>query len=393
LSLFSICGKIVHESAKIIKMRIAMIGVDGLPSLYPVVGGVETHVENLARHLVARGHQVTVYVRKHANPKNKKTLHGIRIVTLPSWYRKNLDTITHTFLSSLHVLTEPFDIVHYHGVGPSTLAWIPRVFKRSTRVIVTFHSRDQFHEKWGVFARLYLAFGEWTAVKLPHATICVSHGIQLLCRMMFNAKTYHIPNGVEVPRKQTGKNQLKQFRLAPGKYFLCLARLVAHKAQDVVIKAFKQLDTDHKLAIVGSAAFDDVSYAEELKRLTGRDSRIVFTGQQNGVPLHQLISNCSALVHASRSEGLSISVLEAMSYGRLVIMSDIPENLELVDHSGISFAAGDVNALAQAMKWSLDEPLAAHERGERAQEIISRLYSWEAVTRRVERVYQNNEKL
>jgi len=376
-----------------IKMRIAMIGVDGLPSLYPVVGGVETHVENLSRHLVARGHEVTVYVRKHANPRNRKSIFGIRIVTLPSWYRKNLDTITHTLLSSLHVLTEPFDVVHYHGVGPSTLAWIPRVFKRSARVIVTFHSRDQFHEKWGVLARLYLAFGEWTAVRLPHATICVSHSIQLLCRMMFGVRTYHIPNGVEVPRHLTASNELKKFKLASGKYFLCLARLVAHKAQDIVIKAFKQLDTDHKLAIVGSASFDDVSYAEELKRLAGRDPRIVFTGQQNGQALHQLIAHCSALVHASRSEGLSVSVLEAMSYGRLVILSDIPENLELVDHSGISFALGDEHALAQAMKWSLDEPLAAHERGVRAQEIIRRLYSWEAVTRHVERVYQNIERL
>lgn len=393
LSLFPICGKIVPETYKIIKMRIAMIGVDGLPSLYPVVGGVETHVEHLAGHLVARGHEVTVYVRRHANPNKRKSSHGIRIVTLPSWYRKNLDTITHTFLASVHALTQPYEVIHYHGVGPSTLAWIPRLFKRDARVIVTFHSRDQFHEKWGLFARLYLAFAEWTAVKIPHATIAVSHGIQILCNMMFGAKVYHIPNGVEIPKKKPHADELKKFGLGSGRYFLCLARLVPHKAQDVLIRAFRLLKTDHKLAIVGSASFDDVDYAEELKRLAGDDERIIFTGQQCGVALHQLIANSAALVHPSRSEGLSVSVLEAMSYGKLVIMSDIPENLELIDHSGICFKTGDVEGLVGAMQWSLDDAFAAKARGLRAQDIIKRLYSWDAVVRRVENVYRNREKI
>jgi glycosyltransferase involved in cell wall biosynthesis len=371
-------------------MRIAMIGAKGLPGLQPVGGGVETHVEHLASSLVADGHKVTVYVRPYANPLNKKEWNGIKLVTLPSWHRKNFDAITHVLLSSLHALSEKYDVIHYHGIGPSTLCWIPRLFKRSSRVVVTFHSRDQFHEKWGLFARMYLALGEWTAVRFPHATIAVSHSIQKLCSIMFkNRVTYYIPNGVYLPEKISGVGELKQFGVEPGQYFLHLARLVPHKAQDDTIKAFLSLDTKDKLVIAGAASFDDVSYLEQLKKLANNDPRIIFTGHLGGATLKQLIAHCRAIVSPSRSEGLSVVILEAMSYGRIVIMSDIPENLELIDHSGIAVPVGDVQALTNAMRWTIENPKLADERGARAREIIKRLYSWETVARRVEKVYKN----
>ncbi|MFA6160762.1 MAG: glycosyltransferase family 4 protein [Patescibacteria group bacterium] len=367
-----------------------MIGAKGLPSLQPVGGGVETHVEELALHLVKLGHKVTVYVRPYANPERKKEWKGIKLATLPSWHRKHFDAITHVFFSTLHALPERYDVVHYHGIGPSTLSWIPRVFKRSARVIVTFHSRDQYHEKWGLLARMYLAFGEWTAVHFPHATIAVSHNIKLLCSMMYRSKTtFYIPNGVDVAPKKVGVDELKQFDIKPGHYFLHLARLVPHKAQDDTIRAFRMLKTDDKLVIAGGASFDDADYLEFLKRLSADDPRIVFTGHQGGATLKQLIAHCRAIVHPSRSEGLSVAILEAMASGRLVIMSDIPENLELIDHSGIAVPVGDIQAIANAMQWTIDNDLLAEERGERARSVIAKLHSWESIAKKTEKVYKN----
>lgn len=370
-------------------MRIAMIGSKGLPTLFPVGGGIESHVENLSRHLVDRGHEVTVYVRKYANPKLKKKHRGVKIVTLPSFKTKHLDTISHVFLASMHALTMDYDIWHYHGIGPSTLCWIPRIFKRASKVIVTFHSRDQFHEKWGGLARLYLMFAEWAAVALPHTTITVSHELQILCQLLFPKKEVdYVPNGVEIPKKRYSTKELKEFNLKKGKYFIHLARLVAHKAQDDTIRAFKQLKTNDKLVIAGSATFDDMDYMEDLKILAKSDPRIIFTGHVSGAKLKSLIANCRAMVHPSRSEGLSISILEAMSHGKVVIMSDIPANLELIDHSGIAIPVGDIDMLAAAMKWVLDDPETASQRGERGREIIKRLFSWESVARHIEYVYE-----
>ncbi|MFZ6015165.1 MAG: glycosyltransferase family 4 protein [Patescibacteria group bacterium] len=369
-----------------------MIGAKGLPGLYPVGGGIETHVENLARHLVADGHHVTVYVRKYANPKQKKSYKGINLITLPSFKTKHFDTITHVFFASLHSLTEDVDIVHYHGIGPATLSWISRLFKRSAKTVVTFHSRDQYHEKWGSLAKLYLMFGEWAAVAFPHITIAVSHEIQILCKKLFpRAVVEYIPNGVELSDKKYKTDYVKKQGLKTGHYFLHLARLVAHKAQDDTIRAFKKVQTDDKLVIAGSAAFDDVAYMEHLEKLAQDDPRIIFTGHISGEPLFELINHCRAFVHPSRSEGLSVAILEAMANGKLVIMSDIPANLELIDHSGIAVPVGDIDKLAKAIQWALDDPKSAEERGERGREVIRRLFSWEAVVKRTEKIYQTQK--
>lgn len=369
-------------------LRIAFIGAKSLPSISPVIGGVETHVEHLARHLSIRGHQLTVYVHQDKNPKNRKTFKGIRLVTLPAWNRKHFATASNVFLASLHALTEPYDIIHYHGVGPALFSWIPRLLKRHTKIVVTFHSRDQFHEKWGTIAQFFLAVGEWAAVRFPHETIATSHSIQLICKKLFRKEIPYIPNAVELPEKHISDKPLSKFNLSSGKYFLCLSRLVPHKAQDQLIRVFRGLDTDYKLAIVGSASYDDASYAADLRRLAGKDRRILFTGAQSGPTLHALIAHAYCMVHPSRSEGLSIAVLEGMSHGRLVIMSDISENLELIDHSGISFSVGEDAALKRAMEWALADPVMVAERGARAKELIRRSYSWDAVSGRIEELYK-----
>jgi glycosyltransferase involved in cell wall biosynthesis len=373
-------------------MRIAMIGAKGLPGLRPVGGGIEAHVENLALNLTARGHKVTVYVRPYANPDRLTEWQGIRVVTIPSWHRKNLDTISHVFWSTFHALRENYQVIHYHGVGPSTLCWIPRLFKRKARVIVTFHSRDQFHEKWSLLARMFLALGEWTAVRLPHATIAVSHAIRQFCELAFpGSHVYYVPNGVHTSSRVPGIQELERLGLQSGHYFLQAGRLMSLKAQDQTIQAFRTLQTDDKLVIAGAAALDQGKYAAELKKLAKDDPRIVFTGQLKNIPLEQLTGHARAIVHPSRFEGLAITILEAMSHGRPAIMSDIPANLELIDHSGLAVPVNDVPALAAAMQWVLDNPVLADERGARAKDVVKRLYSWESVTERVEKIYKNQK--
>jgi glycosyltransferase involved in cell wall biosynthesis len=95
-----------------------------------------------------------------------------------------------------------------------------------------------------------------------------------------------------------------------------------------------------------------------------------------------------AMVHASRTEGLSVAILEAMSYAKLVIMSDIPANRELIDHSGLAFPLGDTDALADVMQVAVEDPAMVELRGQRARDVIKRLYSWDSVIVRMENVFQ-----
>lgn len=370
-------------------MRIAMIGCKGVPAATAQGGGIETHVEALAVGLAERGHRVSVYVRSYANPGHRVTWKGVRLIELPSWHLKNLDAITATFFASIHVLFQPVDVIHYHGVGPSTLAWIPRIFRPGVKVVTTFHSRDRFHEKWGLIARAYLAYGEWTSVAFPHVTIATSHVIKLFCEKMFGANhVQYIPNGVDIPKLHPGTDVLSKIKLKPNEYFFTLSRLVAHKAVDDVIRAFADVKTDKKLVVIGYATFDDVEYERELQRLAAKDPRVMLVGKQQGLALQQLIANSFAMVHASRSEGLSVAILEGMSYAKAVIMSDIPENLELIDHSGLAFPVGKVSALRDVLQAAVDDPTMIEDRGLRARDVVKTLYSWQSVIERTERLYK-----
>ena len=368
-------------------MRIYMIGAKGFPATQVLgSGGIERHVEEVATRLAARGHQVFVYVRAHSADPARKSFCGVNIVRLPSFRSKNLGTISHVLLATLHVLFQSADIVHYHGVGPATLSIVPRLFKWSTRTVVTFHSRDRFDPKWSRFARMYLAYGEWAATHFPHVTLVTSHVLQVYCRKMFHRETTYFPNGATIPRR-VGSEVLASFCLTSGDYFLCVGRLVPNKAYDVAIEAFSKSTTSKKLVIVGDAVYAD-AYVERLEHLASKDGRVKLVGYQTGAALAQLYAHCYAFIHPSRSEGLSASVIEAMANGRLVIMSDIQENLELIDHSGIAFPVDDRHALTRTLDWIVTDSEIVARRGERAREIVRQRYSWDVLVKRLEKAYR-----
>src|SRR5882672_7247442 len=89
-------------------MKIAILGTRGIPANY---GGFETFAEQLGTRLAERGHQVTVYGRKHYSTVNEKFYHGVELVTLPTIRHKYFDTIIHTFLSVLHASPRNYDII------------------------------------------------------------------------------------------------------------------------------------------------------------------------------------------------------------------------------------------------------------------------------------------
>lgn len=364
-----------------------MIGQKAVPFYRD--GGVERHVEELATRLAARGHKVIVYVRPRYLATEEDIWRKVKLIRLPSIPTKHLDTWTHTLLASLHVLFQDVDIIHYHGVGPSTFAWIPRLFKPKAKVIVTFHSIDRFHKKWGFFARLYLRLGEWTATHFPQATIAVSESIKKYCQEEFKKDVVYIPNGVAI-KKVTDSFELARWNLEPNRYILVVARLVKHKGIHYVIEAFKKIPDDIKdeikLVIVGAPSFTS-DYDYYLKNLAKDDHRIIFTGFQTGTALEQLYANALFYVHPSEFEGLSITILEAMSFGKCVLISNIPENLEAIDHSGVPFAVGDVEDLKNKMIALINHPEIIEENSRRALRFIEKKFEWNKVVDAIEELY------
>ena len=379
-------------------MRIAMIGQKGIPFISD--GGVERHVEELATRLVKKGHEVYVYVRPRFIINKQKIYKGVKLISLPSIPTKNLDTISHTFLASIHVLFKKVDIIHYHSVGPSTLAWIPRIFKPRAKLVVTFHSIDRFHKKWGPFARTYLGWGEWTATHLPDKTIAVSKAIQKYCKEKFNKDAIYVPSGVAI-EKIEAQDKIKQFGLKKDDYILTVARLIKHKGIHYLIEAYRKLEstfgTDPKnwpggkirrLVIVGAPSFTD-DYFAYLNKLAEQSPNIIFTGFQGGDTLKQLFANAYLYIHPSEAEGLSMTILEAMSHGTCVLISNIPENLEAIDHSGFSFETKNVDDLYEKLVYLLNFSEGVKRRGERGLKFIKENFDWDKVVEQVEGVYKN----
>jgi glycosyltransferase involved in cell wall biosynthesis len=374
-------------------MRIAMIGQKGI-GIGERGGGIEQHVAALAKFLAARGHDVTVYGRPAYGCKNevRKTEGGtIRVRCLPTVYRKNFEAIVHTFLCTVDALFQRYDIIHYHGVGPATLAWIPRVFQPRARVVATFHAQDRFHQKWGIIARSYLWLGEWAACWFPHATIAVSHVIQVFARQSLHRQIVYIPNGATV-ESDARVDALSSFGLAPGKYVLNVSRLVPHKGQRYLIEAYQALASEGvdlpKLVFVGAESYTS-GYEDELKRAAAGNPDILFLGYQTGEALRQLFAHAFLYVQPSESEGLPVVVLEAMSYGTSVLVSDIPENLEAIKRAGFWFRNKDTASLADKLRELIQHPDVVHASSKQVQDVIREYFSWPVIAEHVEEVYRS----
>jgi len=399
-------------------MRIAMIGQKGF-EIGERGGGIEQHVRALATHLGRRGHEVTVYARRRyapvatvSTPDSRRSAGypGVIVRYVPTVYRKNFEAIVHTFLCTFDALLRDYDVIHYHGVGPSTLAWIPRLLKPKARVVCTFHSQDRFHQKWGLFARLYLWFGEWACCQFPHATIAVSHVIQVYARKHYGCQIVYIPNGAEV-QTVTATDRVVALGLEPGRYVLNVGRLAPHKGVQYLIEGWKSLgegvgweenyknqdpNAHFKLVIVGAAGYGS-EYEKSLRDAAVGHEDIRFLGYQSGEALRQLYAHAYLFVQPSESEGLPVVVLEAMSFGCPVLVSDIPENLEAMSpmgnsgcreqHVGFSFRNKDASDLAERLGQLLHHPEVVDDAAAKTQRIIAEHFNWNMIAVHTEAVY------
>ncbi len=372
-------------------MKIAMFGQKGIPASF---GGVETHAAELSTRLVRAGHAVFAYARFWYTPKSIATVNGVRVVRVLSLHTKCFDTITHVGFSLVHALlfVRP-DVYHFHGVGPALLAWVPRLLAPRATVVVTFHSIDRLHQKWGLLGRWALSLGERAAVAFPHQTIAVSKTIAKYVKQTYSKTVAYVPNGITPRRVAMDSIVLAPFGLEPYRFVTMVSRLVPHKHAHTLITAWKKAKTlrpelfrNMKLAIVGGSAFTD-DYVARLQLLAKSDSSIVFTSYQTGETLEALFAGSRFVVHPSVAEGLPIAVLEAMSYGKAVIAADIPENLEVMGEYGVSFARGKANDLAKKIIELIEDQTQAAALGHLARTYVEDAFNWDDIAKEVVQLY------
>jgi glycosyltransferase involved in cell wall biosynthesis len=360
-------------------MRIAFIGQKGIPATY---GGVEDFTEEVAVRLAERGHPVTVYCRPYYS-SSSESYRKVNLKRVKSIATKHLDAISHTFLCSINSLGKSFDIIVYQALGPASLCFIPRLWG-GARVVTIIHALDWQREKWSKAAKLLLKAAESPAIESPHKVIVVSEALKSYFEGKFAKKIEKITPGVEPPvfREPDG---IKQFGLEKERYILFLGRLVPEKGCHYLISAFEGIKTDMKLFIAGDGFFSE----DYVQRLHSRSCpKIIFGGYVSEKIKQELLSNAYLYVLPSELEGLPQSVIEALSYGRCVLVSDIRANLETCGRWGHSFKNKDVEDLKRELVELINDKDLVKSEEKQRKEYVTKNFSWDKTVDELERIFR-----
>ena len=370
-------------------MRIAMIGHKRYGTRE---GGVEVVVTELARRMAALGHEVTCYDRAgsdvmtgDAAETRERIVDGVRVVPVKTIDKKGLAALSSSFFATKQAIKDCPDVIHYHAEGPCVP--LPLAKRAGIRTVATIHGLDWQRAKWGKLASTYIKMGEKAAATKSDGLIVLSQPAKDYFKQTYGREATFIPNGIS-PKELRPANQIKdRWGLEDDSYVLYLGRLVPEKRPELLIEAFRNLDTNKRLVIAGGGS-DTSVYEDALRAQASGDDRILFTGFVTGEPLAELYSNAYAYVLPSDVEGMPMSLLEAMAYGCCCITSNIPECADVLAGNGVTFAKGSTVALTDALTGVLADPAQVRATGAAAKAHVEKLCNWDSVVARTLETYE-----
>lgn len=365
-------------------MKIVVTGTRGIPN---IMGGVETHCEELFPRIAAMGNDVTVIRRKSYVRDSLTEWNGCKLVDIETPKKKSFEAIIHTFRAINKAKRLGADILHIHAIGPALL--VPYAKMLGMKVVFTHHGPDYDRDKWGTAAKTILKLGEKMGCQYADHVIVISEVIKkLIAERCGRTENVHlIYNGVPEPEICHEQEYFQELGIEEGKYILGMCRFVPEKHLHDLVEAYAKLKSDGrcqmedvKLVLAGDTDFED-DYSRSLKQ-KARDNGVVLTGFVRGKKLHSLLTNALCYSLPSSHEGLPIALLEAMSYHLPVITSAIPANLEVGLDADCYHEVGDVEALANKLDVICSQPL------QRISYDMSK-YNWDIIAGQVAEVYKN----
>lgn len=365
------------------KIEIVVLGTRGFPNTQ---GGVESHCRNLYPRLRKIGCKVIVFGRKPYIGSDVINCDGVRLLPLACPKNKYTEAFLHTLRGVLLARRIRPDIVHFHAIGPSLFVPLARLL--GMKVAMTHHGLDYRRAKWGWLAKAVLKLGERLGCKYANQIIAISAGIKTQVKEKFDRETHLIPNGIEILERARKMAYIESLGLTPGRYILSVARFVPEKGLHHLISAFSSLQTNWKLVITGDADHE-TPYSRRLKSQAANNSKVVLTSFIQGDALNEIYSHAGLFVLPSYHEGLPIAVLEALSYGLSVLVSDIAPNREVGLDENRYFPVGNEEALAKKLdQWIKKGPLSREEQTKQI-EMVRQKYNWDNVAEQVLQVYKN----
>ena len=326
------------------------------PAVPMEAGGVQAVFNRLAVGLDARGHTVKRVwsVPHYHSERPSMDAYFPHLDGPPGWgtRRDARETLRmhHYVWRELYRLRP--DVVNIHFVRPDCryLLRLRRVF--GYKVVLSFHGSDVLRtrpEDAPYLPRMVRSADAVTAVSRP-----VAEGVARLPG--FDAdRVQIIPNGIDFDYWSEG---YEPRRAAASSMVLAVGRLTAVKGHDVLIDAFAHVVKavpGARLTILGGGE-DEAALTERIERLKLTDA-VTLGGQATPEVVREHLARAAVFALPSRSEGMPLSLLEAMAAGVPCVASavgGVPDVLS--EATGLTVPPEDPAALAEALIRLLRHP-------------------------------------
>lgn len=311
-------------------MDIGIYGARGIPSTY---SGYETFLTVLLPELAARGHEVTIYCRRDESSEESDYL-GVRRVLLPSIKSKQLDTLSHGFLSSLRARFARHDIVFVVNVANAIFCLLARV--SGQRTVLNTDGQEWLRGKWGHAARGFFRLSAHIAGIGSSALVSDSREMRRIYLQTFRANSTVIPYcWTQILGNDDGSDMT--ISDPPQDYFLIAGRLVPENNIDRVAEAYCRSNVTTPLIILGEANYDS-PVKRRLDELAASCPKIILAGHiSNRSEFARLVSQASIYLHAHSVGGINPSLIEAMGTGARILALDTAFNREALGAAGDYF--------------------------------------------------------
>jgi glycosyltransferase involved in cell wall biosynthesis len=374
-------------------MRIAIVA----PYYAPHVGGVESHVHDLARYMVEHGDDVTVITSQFSRhlPSHERR-QGIVVRRVPTTFV----ALRTPFMPSVHnvVLKGDWDLVHSHQPPPFTSYFACTAANaKGVPHVLTYHCDDEITVPalGPVIVALYRAtLGRYT---LSHSdqVVVSTQTYANTSRLVWNYEPEVIGAAIDAERfhpRVDGSRIRKQLGIPPpeeGHVVLSVGRLVPHKGVEFLLEAVPHLRPSAHLVVVGSGPWREVLEASASRQ--GIADRVTFAG---GVPWEELpeyyrAADVGVLPSISRLEAFGLVGLESMASERPVVLSDIPGVREVIQdgRSGLLSRPTDPRDLAEKINTLIDDPTLRRDMGKRGRQRVLANFTWEVVGKQFRDIY------
>ena len=361
------------------------------PCYYPVKGGTETTVRNMAIALNKNKIQTDVMafnVDQIRNPKwqgKTEKIDGITVYKIPA-----LDWIpikhSHRITSGINFipgrftnLLKHYDIIHFHELEFS-FPFFSLLVKKPK--IIHLHGIDYNFLKKHYISKFLLKH-------LAHMYISISKQMEkyLVKLGISENRIVYLPNSIDT-------NLFKPQTQKEDNLLLFVGRISSGKGLHILIKSMQYLKEPVRLAIIGPPDWDVNYYRSILKMIEKENQKrkheIKYLGAMEQTGLVKWYQKASLFILPSFAEGFPLTVLEALSCETPVIATPVGGIPEIVENheTGILVQPNDHARLAEAIQYLLENRDVRSKMGREGRKRVMKEYSLGIVSKKLCAIYK-----